>query len=293
MNWDDLRFVLALSEAGSLVRAGKALGVDHTTVGRRVEAAETALGVRLFTRTTAGYVPTADAKRLVSPMKQVEAAVASVERGARAHGGKLEGTVRVTSPETFGVAYLAPRLAAFGRAHAALTIELVPAGEVLDLGKQQAEIAVRLFRSAQESLVVRRAAAVAYGLYASHTYLAQHPLRSRESLCEHPILSASGAKDIETVWLRRLCPGAKPVFVTPLSLALVGAARASAGVAILPRYLGDSEPELRHLPMPDEPAEPVWLTVHRDLKETPRIRAVLDFLGAALKKDAALLRGAP
>jgi len=293
MNWDDLRFVLALSEAGSLVRAAKVLGVDHTTVGRRVESAETALGVRLFTRTPAGFVPTADATRLVGSMKQVEEAVASVERGARAQVGRLEGVVRVTSPETLGVAYLAPRLATFGRAHAGLTLALVPAGEVLDLGKQEAEIAVRPFRSAREDLVVRRAGAVGYGLYASHAYLAKHPLRGREALAEHPILSASGAKDIETVWLARLCPGAKPSFVSPLSLALLAAARASAGVAILPRYLGDAEAELRHVPMPDEPSEPLWLTVHRDLKATPRIRAVLDFLGETLKRDAALLRGAP
>ncbi len=292
MNWDDLRFVLALSEAGSLLRAAKALGVDHTTVGRRVEAAESALGVRLFTRTTQGYVPTADAKRLVAPMRQVEEAVASVERGARAHGGALEGIVRVTSPETFGVTYVAPRLATFARAHRDLTIEILPAGEILDLAKQQAEIAVRMFRSKQENLVVRRVASVGYGLFASHTYLAQHPVRSKDTLDEHPILSASGAKDIETVWLRRLCPKARASFVSPFSLALLGAARASAGVAILPCYLGDAEPELRHLPMPDEPSEAVWLTAHRDLKETPRVRAVLDFLAESMKKDALLLRGA-
>lgn len=292
MNWDDLRFVLALSEAGSLVRAAKALGVDHTTVGRRVEAAESALGVRLFTRTTTGYVPTADAKRLVGPMKQVGEAVASVERGARAHGGALEGAVRVTSPETFGVNYIAPRLALFGRNHRELTIEILPAGEVLDLGKQEAEIAVRMFRSKGDNLVLRRVGSVGYGLFASHSYLAQHPLKSKDALDEHPILSASGAKDIETLWLRRLCPKAKPSFVSPFSLALLGAARASAGLAILPCYLGDAEPELRHLAMPDEPSEAVWLTVHRDLKETPRIRAVLDFLAETMKKDAALLRGA-
>jgi hypothetical protein len=97
MNWDDLRFVLALSEAGSLARAAKALAVDHTTVGRRVEAAEASLGVRLFTRTTTGYVATADAERLLGPMKQVEDAVLAVERGATASRDTLEGVVRVTS----------------------------------------------------------------------------------------------------------------------------------------------------------------------------------------------------
>ncbi len=128
LNWDDLRFVLAVSRAGSLARAARALHVDHTTVGRRVEAAEAALGVRLFTRTTTGFVLTADADRLLQPMRQVEDAVLALERTAEAQDERLAGAVRVTSPETLGVSYLAPRLAAVGRAHPGRTLELMPAG---------------------------------------------------------------------------------------------------------------------------------------------------------------------
>lgn len=292
MNWDDLRFVLALSKAGSLARAAKQLGVDHTTVGRRVDSAEDALGVRLFTRTSTGYVPTADADRLLAPMRQVEEAVLSVERGAQATRGGLEGTVRVTSPETFGIAYLAPRLADFGLAHPGLAVELVPAGEVLDLGRREAELAVRLFKSTHEDLVVRRAGAIAYGLYASRAYLKRHPVKSREALADHPLLSAPEPKAIESLWLERLSPRSRPTFLSTFSLALLAAARASAGIAVLPRYLGDSEPTLQHLPMPDEPSEPIWLTVHKDLRKTPRVRALLDFLASRLKKDEAMLRGA-
>lgn len=292
MNWDDLRFVLVLSKTGALTRAARLLNVDHTTVGRRVEAAEAALGVRLFTRTASGYVPTAEAERLLGPMRQVEEAALAVERAAAAHCDSLEGTVRVTSPETFGISYLAPRLAAFGLQHPGLTLDLVPSGEVLDLGRRQAEIAVRFFRSRQENLVLRRAGEVTYGFYASHEYLARRPLRTPAELREHRLLSAPlepGA--LETRWLKRLNLDLQPGFVSLLSLALVGAARASAGVAILPRYVGDADPRLRHVPMPDEPSEPIWLTVHRDLKKTPRVRAVLDYLLRALSEDAELLRG--
>jgi DNA-binding transcriptional LysR family regulator len=167
MNWDDLRYVLALADAGSLLKAAKVLEVDHTTVGRRIEAAEAALGVRLFTRTTTGYVPTADADRLLVPMRTVEQAVLSVERSAVARRDSLEGPVRITSPETFGVSYLAPQLATFGQTHPGVVIELVPAGEVLDLGRRQAELAVRFFPSKGEGLAVRRAGEVTYGLYAT------------------------------------------------------------------------------------------------------------------------------
>lgn len=161
MNWDDLRFVLALPRAGSLARAAKLLGVDHTTVGRRIEASERAFGVRLFTRTSSGYVPTAEAEDLLTKIREVEEAVLSLERRAVAQHESIEGTVRVTSPETFGVRYLAPRLAAFGREHPGLTIELVTGGAILDLSRREADIAVRFFRTQHENLVVKRVAEVA------------------------------------------------------------------------------------------------------------------------------------
>ena len=282
LQWDDLRFVLALIEAGSLARAAKTLRVDHTTVGRRVEAAESALGVRLFTRTRAGYVPTPEAKRLSAPMRTVEGAVDSLERVARAGRGGLQGTVRVTSPETLGVAFLAPCLAAFGRKHPGLVIELEPAGTVLDLGRQEAEIAVRSFKSKGENLVVKRVASIGYGLYASHGYLAQQPAFGLETIADFSFLGPPGAKELETLWLKKLCPNARLGFVSTLSIALREAARADAGIAILPRYLGDADPALRYLPMPNEPSESVWLTVHKDLRASPRVRAVLDFLAQAL-----------
>ena len=110
MNWDDLRFVLALSKAGSLARAAKELKVDHTTVGRRIEAVEADLGLRLFTRTTTGYVLTAEAERLLPDIEQVEEAVHTLERVVYAQHDSIEGIVRITSGETFGACYLAPRL---------------------------------------------------------------------------------------------------------------------------------------------------------------------------------------
>jgi DNA-binding transcriptional LysR family regulator len=292
MNWDDLRFVLALSRAGSLARAAKQLGVDHTTVGRRIEALEHALGVRLFTRTSSGYVPTAEAEGHLVKIREVEDAVLALERGAVAQREAIEGTVRVTSPETFGVRYLAPRLAILGREHPGLTIELVTGGAILDLARREADIAVRFFRSKHENLVVKRVAEVAHGLYASERYLARRPLRNAGELHKHPILtSLPGPNVVEAEWVKRLTGDAKPAFVSEQTIALIEAARVDAGIAVLPRYLGDAEPTLRHLPMPDEPREPVWITVHRDLKQTPRVRVVLDHLSACLERDRAELRG--
>ena len=290
MNWDDLKFVAALARAGSLAKTATVLGVDHTTVGRRIEAAERALGLRLFTRTAAGYVLTREGEQLIAPLRQVEDAVLALERGVHAQRDVLEGTVRITSPETFGIAYLAARLARFGRQYPALCIELVPAGAVLDLGRSEAELAVRFFRTRHETLVVRRIGEVGYGLYASAAYVARHPLKGPGDLHAHALLLPSSG--VELTWLRQLAPDTRPAFVSDVSLVLAEAARADAGVAALPRYLGDATPGLTHLPMLREPTETLWLTVHRDLRQTPRVRVLFDFLVSAVAADRGLLLGA-
>ncbi len=291
MNWDDLRFVLALAKAGSLLRAAKELGVDHTTVGRRIDTVEADLGLRLFTRTTTGYVPTAEAEALLPDIKHVENAMLALERAALARGDSVSGTVRITSPETFGTCYLAPRLATFMREHPGVTVELDAGGAVLDLARGEADVAVRLFRSRHENLVVRRAGEITHGLYASQDYLARRPFK-KGSLAEHAILTSTpGPNVVEAAWVERLSGGARPAFISNMTTALLEAARCSAGIAVLPRYLGDPEPSLKRLPMPDEPREPIWITVHRDLQHTKRVRAVLDFLNACLKRDRALLCG--
>jgi DNA-binding transcriptional LysR family regulator len=117
-------------------------------------------------------------------------------------------------------------------------------------------------------------------------------VKTPRELSRHAILSSTpGPGAVDAQWMKKLSRGARPTFVCTLSLALVAAARAGAGIAVLPRYLGDAEPALRRLPMTDEPSEPVWLTVHRDLRQTPRVRVLLDFLASSLKGDRLLLEG--
>lgn len=292
LNWDDLRFVLALATEGSLAKASKKLGVDHTTVGRRVESAEAALGVRLFARTAKGYVPTAEAEPLLATIRGVESGVLAIERGAHAQQEGPRGTVRVTAPETFGASYLARHLAALAREHPGLSVELSASGAVLDLGRREADVAVRFFKSTHEDLVVRRAGEIVHGLYASRDYLAAHPLRRAADLAQHRVLGSIGGPRVpEVAWLARLAPGATPVFACDLTIGLLAAVRSGAGVAVLPHYLAAGDGALVHVPMPDEPREPIWITVHRDMRSTPRVRATVDFLVSRLTADRAILRG--
>lgn len=286
MNWDDLRYVLALSKTGTLAKAAKQLRVNHSTVGRHVESAETTLGVRLFARTKAGYVLTADGERVVKDLAQVESAVHRLERGAEAQRSAVEGTVRITTSETLGCTYIAPLLTGLRELYPRLAVDLVTTGKVLDLSRREADIAVRLVRSQHESLVVRRAALVAYGLYASASFLTRNPVAGPEDIARHPLLTCvAGPKVVDATWLASHAGDATPALICDLTMALLEAAKAGAGIAVLPRYLGDAEASLRRIAMPDEPTEPVWVTVHRDLRETARVRAVLDYLASCFERD--------
>jgi DNA-binding transcriptional LysR family regulator len=293
MNWDDLRYVLALSKAGSLAKAARALKVDHTTVGRRIEALEGDLGLRLFTRTSAGYVLTQEAERILPEIEQVEAAVLQLERCTASGDAALAGAVRITAAETFGAAYLAPRLARFGREHPGLTVELMLGPVIYDLARREADVAVRFFKSKHEHLVVSRAGEVAYALYASEAYLARHGTpKAPADLARHDLLLSELAPNaIETHWLHSVCPGARVMFTSNVTLSIAAATVAGCGIGMLPRYLGDTDARLRRVPMPEEPRQTIWLTVHKDLRHTRRVREVLDFLRATLDADRALLTG--
>jgi DNA-binding transcriptional LysR family regulator len=294
MNWDDLRFVLALAKGRSLARAARELGVDHSTVGRRIEALEADLGVRLFTRTPTGYVVTAEAEDLLPEVRRVEAAVLALERAARARDGALCGAVRITATAFMGNLYLAPRLAGLARRHPELTPELIIDSHVFDLARREADVGVRLFRTNLDHLAVRRAGEIAYALYASEEYLRRCPPPAvPEDLAAHTLVldDVDPFQPSEPSWLGRIGGRARVALSTNSTTAALGATRSGMGIALLPRFLGEAEPTLRHLPMPDEPVRGIWLTVHRDLRDTPRVRAVLDYLAEVIQADAGLLRG--
>lgn len=283
INWDHLRFLLALAEHGTLSGAARVLGVDHSTVGRRVDAAEAALGLRLFTRSVSGYALTPDGERLLPPLRSVDTAVQGLRRAAQAREQEVAGPVRVSCPETLGMTWLAQRLAEFGAAHPKLQLHVDPTGRLADLARGEAEIAIRNVRATQQRLVVLPLAEVRCGLYASEHYLSRVPADG--PLEAHRFLAPPAAPgSVEGAWLQRLCPGAQPVLVSELSITLAAAAQVHAGVAILPEYLGRSTPGLLRLGAAVSPPERLWLTVHEDARKVARVRALMAFLRQAFEE---------
>jgi DNA-binding transcriptional LysR family regulator len=292
IGWDDLRYLLALSRAGSLSGAARALGVEHTTVGRRIEALEASLGTRLFVRSRAGVALTPEGQALMPHMGQIEESVLAFERAALGRDARPTGTVRVTVAETIGSRFFAPRLDRLCAACPGITIELITSASVFDLARREADVAVRTIRHKQkDGLVVRKVAEIGWGVYCSRRYVERRGMPTAATLPEHDRLGDDLPESPEDLWFERVAAEARCVLRSNNTGCLLGAALAGLGVALLPCYLGDPEPELLRVTLPDEPHRGLWLAVHQDMQRTPRVRAVLDALAALVTEEKDLLRG--
>src|ERR1700712_2766112 len=174
LDWDDLRFFLAVVRHSSLSAAAKALHVAQSTVGRRLASREAGLGVRLLNRTPEGYVPTLAGEQVLKQAERVEAEALGLERQVGGRDMRLAGLVRVTCPETIASNLVAPCFGTLHVEHPDIMIELIPTPRELSLSMREADISVRLRHPDQHDLVVRRIGTVAFGLYASADYLERH-----------------------------------------------------------------------------------------------------------------------
>jgi DNA-binding transcriptional LysR family regulator len=286
LDWGDLRVLVAVAEEGSLAAAARALGVNHTTVLRRVNAFEARAGVRLFDRLPAGYAPTAAGEELLAAARAVAATVTELERRLAGADARPEGTVRLTTTDTLMASVLPPVLAGFAAAHPGIAVEVSTAGALADLERRDADLALRASPEAPGGLVGRRLAAVAFGVYAAPERLRGAPLAGPAELASHPWVAPGEAlaNTAAARWLRREHPGIRPALLCDSFVAMRDAAAAGAGLAALPCYLGDTSPALRRAlpePVPALQGE-LWLLVHPDLRGVARVRALAEAVAAAL-----------
>jgi len=295
VDWDDLKYFLAVSRGGSTLAAGRTLGVSQTTVARRLAALEERLGLVLFDRRQAGYAPTPGGEALVARAEAVEAAAASFADAAGAQSRDISGTVCLTATEFYAVTLLPPILKDLHDAHPGVRIRLDTSDFPRDLGAGEADVALRGGHVPSDSaLVGRRIAADPWTLYCSRDYAAANARpRSAAELRHHPIVGGGGDKvwPAYRAWLRR--HGLEEAVSIHHSSAsgLIAAVRAGAGLAVLPSFVADRDPDLvRCLPPSRGDDSELWLLTHERLRRTPRVRAVMDFLGERLTR---LAREAP
>ncbi|MCS0616449.1 LysR family transcriptional regulator [Massilia kyonggiensis] len=279
-DWDDLRFFLALCEAGTLSGAARATRVEHTTVARRIDALETALGARLFDRFPKGWSLTAAGTALVPHARKLEDdmhALLNVARGA----AEVAGVVRVSAPPALTACLLAPRLRGPLSRLPGVDIDLRAEARTTDLMRRQADIALRFARPTSPGLVTKVLAHVDYALYAHEDYAASRAPAQWEFLGYDDLQQDAPQQE----WLDKL-RGARRYSVRSNDLlTLLQAAVGGCGVGVFPRYAAGRAPGLVVL----DPACPVrrklWLVMHADVRRAPHVRAVADEIIAMFEQE--------
>lgn len=264
---------------------------------RRLKALEERIGVRLFERLPGGaYQATAAGDRMAVAAERMEDEAVALERDIAGRDHRLSGRLRVTSSETLAYRLLTGQLAAFRQAHPGVVVELAIDNRVLSLSRREADIALRPVRPREGDLWGRKLADIAWTVYGRRDRLtgADAPA-SADRLGRHSLIGwDDGAARIgAAAWLESVAPDGAIVFRTSSLIGQIVAAKAGIGLAVLPCYLGDPEPDLvRALPSPvAELGTELWIVTHKDLRRTARVRAFFDLVGDGLARKRDLFAG--
>jgi DNA-binding transcriptional LysR family regulator len=277
VRWDDLRCFIAVAEAGTLSAGAKRLGLSIATTGRRIDALENALGLRLIDRSPDGAAVTAKGRKILAIASAGADQLEQIARIAAAlRQGNCSEPVRISATEPVASEILAPALPKLWSTDPTIRVQLSSAAEVASLSRREADIAIRLFDPTGESLFVRRLPQLPISLYASRNYLKGRPAASIDLSAER-LLSFDDTYGAipETVWIDSLGLGEQVIFRTGSTRALLKATLAGSGIAPLPELFAAREASLVRLPLPKPiPARTPWMVVHRDLRAVRQIRTV-------------------
>lgn len=293
-SWDDWAVLLSIWRTGSLAGAAKRVGVDATTVGRRLAALERSVGLRLFERTSTGLRPSRTTEELLPKLEAVEAAFFGIERQAAGADLRLEGVIRLTCSESVGTRLVAPAVPRFCARYPRTGLRIITSTRSLALLRREADVALRMVEPKESALIARRAGQLAYGLYASPAMLkAYGKIRDPRRLGHLPVLGLEEelADLPETKFLAEAARESPMPMSSNSLLSLMEAAKAGAGVAVLPCMLGDSEPGLRRAWPEPLGTRCVWLVIPAELQRARRVRELIAFLLEVLEANGPLLRG--
>lgn len=284
--WDDVRYFLAVARTGTLSGAARSLRVEHSTVARRVDLLEQALGFRLFDRLPRGWQLSAEGEALVAQAQALEYEALAFSRAALGVSA-VQGLVRVSAPPVVASHLLVPRLMPLRTAWPGIDLEIVGESREANLARGEADLAVRLSRPTAPGLTARAIGEIGYGLYAAVGYTARPEadwqfLGYEDSLRQVP----------QQQWLAQVAGARRFVLRTNDLAALYQGARAGLGVTALPHFLGATDAALSPLPGAECPhRRRLWLVVHPDLRRSPRVRAVADALARLIDEARAVLLG--
>lgn len=291
LDWNDLRVLLAVGRTGKLTAAAQKLRADHATVSRRVSALEEALHVKLLERRSTGCRLTEQGLKLMHSAEAMESLVLGSLSDLKLEAHQVSGAVRIGAPEGFGSYFLAPRLGELCGAHPELEIELVAMGAAFSLSKREADIAIGLTRPQQGRLYARKLTDYRLGLYAARDYFETHDeIKTVADLAGHRLIGyiedlvysseLSNLLDVEAL--------PTPMLRSSNLIAQMKATVSGAGVCVLPGFIAENHAKLRPVLANDISIQrSFWLTVHADLRDLGRVRAVSDFIEGAVREARA------
>jgi len=287
MNWDDLRYFLAVAREGQMLGAARRLGVSQARLSRHIASLEQAVGTRLFNRTTRGCTLTSDGKILINTAERMEAETQSAAQDLQKRE-EVSGTIRIGAPDGFGSAFLAPRLGRFRTAYPDLRIQLVPAPRSFSLSEREADLAIMVGRPTKGRLRVRKLVDYSLSLYAAKSYLERagkpndisnlmgHTLIGYvDDLIYTPELNYAG--DVIKDW--------RPDIEVSTAIGQFEAVRAGAGIGILHDFMADGLPDLERLFCGATVKRSYWMVWHENQGVTRRVQAVADLIDAFVRED--------
>ncbi|ANF85678.1 Transcriptional regulator [Pseudomonas antarctica] len=285
-DWQDLYYFTVLARTQSLSAAARELQVEHATVGRRVDALEKALGVKLVDRLPRSRPLTAQGMALAELAAGMGEMATEVLRLSRVASIELAGTVRVSCPPSIANHCIAPHVARLRAQYPQLNLVLMPSTQLAALDKGEADIALRTVRPDEDALVRRKVGVVRFGLYSA-------PEFNQLPAAQWTFIAYDSSRDHlpQQAWLHQL-RGQRPiVFAASDLITQQMAARAHVGAVVLPTLVGDHDPLLARLPTAtDGPVRDIWLTVYPDIRRSPSVKVVMEFLVECVESKAQLRR---
>ncbi len=297
-NWDDLRYFLAVARSGNVTAAAVALGVNHSTVSRRIGAFEKRLGVRLFDRMPTGYAMTPSAEAMLGDAQSVESDIVAMSRRLSAQDMRMSGTLRMTAPEGIVSIVLLPHIATFLKLHPGIEVEITATADIKSLNNREADLAIRATNQPPDGLMGRRLTGQGMATYASRSYLTERKLtlenimqKPESGFGGHSWIGRIGGKNVPD-WIKNHYPDAHCAARFDTIFTVYEAVKEGLGMAELPCRLGNADAGLIRIPpLVSVPYRDIWILYHRDMRHNARLRAFSDFLAEIIVAERSLFEG--
>ena len=289
MNWDGFRYFTAAAEVGSLSAAAKMLDSNQSTVGRHIDALESALGIKLFQRSVKGLSLTEEGQAIYEQSQHIQNSIVKIQRFVQGGEATASGTVRLSLPEGLGQEVLIPALDKFYQQYPKVKLIFNVSATTANLTQGEADVAVRLFRPEESDLVIKYLGEMKLGLYASESYKENYGLpKQLRDIRKHKVITYGDQLSIlpENQWLLNHSAEGLRILCSDSTVTRFKATVSGVGLSVQPEVLGQTDANLiRLFKSVKLPAHKVWLVYHKDVRHMSRIRAVVDFISNCLVEE--------